>query len=314
MAKSKETGSSVSLSSRIPSALKNKNRFYRIFYGSYVLLPLLAILVWCLGLLLLMILWVRAGSPRYTSTEQDVPFISDLGAAHEALFLTICCLVDVFYFFSVCVIKWFRQRGRLPENTSRKERVCSWLAIIFCFIGCAGLFMLAKWNDRTYSKVHWIGTVVFILGVGFSAVAQTLEVWFMRKEHPDRQHLQRNSYFKLACVAGDIIIAIAFGSLYAYCDGSTAPIHGHTYSQCDKMTSNASYLEWTIAFGLNAYFFTLAMDLWPSGKSSPRYLAKVQQWERMNSTTSPASGTEIGAEAGADFTRRGNVTKFAEQI
>ncbi|WWD20033.1 hypothetical protein CI109_104506 [Kwoniella shandongensis] len=282
--------SQVTISSQLSaSTSRGRQRFWRFFYSSYILLPILAAFTWCLGLLLLVILWVRAGSPRYTPTTADVPFISDLGAAFEGFFLTICCLVIIFYFSSVCVIRWLRQRGRLPEHTNRKEQVFSWLAIVFCFIGCAGLFTLAKWNDREYPKPHWIGTMVFILGTAFSAGFQTLEVWCMKKEHPDRQHLQRNSYLKLACVLADIIIAIAFGALYAYCGGGTGPTATHTYEQCDEMTSNASYLEWTIAFGLNLYFLTLALDLYPSWKKSPRYAAKLEEWERMNNTSASTS-------------------------
>lgn len=34
-----------------------------------------------------------------------------------------------------------------------------------------------------------------------------------------------------------------------------------------------------MAFIFAAYLFTLVLDLWPSGKSSPRYLRRVEQWE-----------------------------------
>lgn len=38
-------------------------------------------------------------------------------------------------------------------------------------------------------------------------------------------------------------------------------------------------MEWTIAFILVFYFLSLTGDLWGSGKSSPRYLKRVAQWE-----------------------------------
>lgn len=71
-----------------------------------------------------------------------------------------------------------------------------YLTIFFCFVGCAGLFVLAKvsnlvsihfskstllthgvqWNCYDYPTVHWDGTLVFIIGVALSAIFQTLEV------------------------------------------------------------------------------------------------------------------------------------------
>lgn len=64
---------------------------------------------------------------------------------------------------------------------------------MFCFVGCAGLFVLAKVSNLSqaenallthgvqcncydYPTIHWGGTLVFIIGVALSAIFQTLEV------------------------------------------------------------------------------------------------------------------------------------------
>nr|ODN91279.1 hypothetical protein L203_01484 [Cryptococcus depauperatus CBS 7841] len=142
----------------------------------------------------------------------------------------------------------------------------SCLAIFFCFIGCAGLFTLANWNCYDYSAIHWHGTLIFILGTAASAFFQTFEVWALRTGHKNRKHLKRNTIAKLLCVGADIVLAAAFGGTYTYCDGAATATNGHTASQCNRMSSIAADLEWTIAYGLNLYFLTLAADLWPAGK------------------------------------------------
>lgn len=45
--------------------------------------------------------------------------------------------------------------------------------------------------------------------------------WQLNKGHEERKHLKRNTYFKLAIVAGDVILAMAFGATYMYV--STVP-------------------------------------------------------------------------------------------
>lgn len=41
----------------------------------------------------------------------------------------------------------------------------------------------------------------------------------------------------------------------------------------------AAALEWAVAFILPFYFLTLAADLWPAGKSSPRYMRRLARWQ-----------------------------------
>lgn len=103
-----------------------------------------------------------------------------------------------------------------------------------------------QWNCYDYPTVHWDGTLVFIIGVALSAIFQTLEVVRV---------------FKLAIVAGDVILATAFGA---------------TSFQCDDVSSKAAILEWAIAYGLNLYFLTLAADLWPAWKSSKRFFGRAE--------------------------------------
>lgn len=38
-------------------------------------------------------------------------------------------------------------------------------------------------------------------------------------------------------------------------------------------------MEWTIAFILVFFFLSLVADLWPAGKSSPRYMSRLAAWQ-----------------------------------
>ena len=76
-----------------------------------------------------------------------------------------------------------------------------------------------------------------------------------------------------------IACAIAFGITYGLCGGDPYATSKYTEGQCDRITSSAAALEWAVAFILVIYFFTLAADLWPAGKSSPRYMRRLARWQ-----------------------------------
>ncbi|WVF68873.1 hypothetical protein IAT40_003646 [Kwoniella sp. CBS 6097] len=265
---------------KLPWWLNTRTFTSHCLFGWYIYPPLLASLIWISGLTLLLSLWIASGQPRYKSDSAGIAFISDVGAAHQTVFIVICCTVILLYFSTVCIIRWLRHKGRIPETVGLKEKIFSWLAIFWCAVGCAGLFVLAKWNCWDYKQVHWYGTFVFITGVALSAIFQTAEVWCLRKEHENRRHLRRNSYIKLAIVALSVILAGTFGGMYMWCHGTTTPTtDGRTFEQCATSSSIAAILEWTIAFGLNGYFLTLVADIWPSAKSSHRWKEAVKRYE-----------------------------------
>ncbi|WWC73422.1 uncharacterized protein I206_107389 [Kwoniella pini CBS 10737] len=222
--------------------------------GPYILIPISATIVWFFGLVILLGMWIGDGKPRYRETQASIPYISSVGAAYETFFFILCLSVIIFYFSS--------------------EKIYSWLAIFFCGIGCLGLFVLSKWNCWDYKTIHWSGTFVYIIGIAFSSIFQTAEVWCLRKEHPDRRHLKRNGIFKMIVVALAVILSGTFGGFYSYCGGKPfTDDDSHTPDQCEIATNISAILEWSIAFSLNLYFITLVIDLWPSRRTSRRYVS-----------------------------------------
>jgi len=56
--------------------------------------------------------------------------------------------------------------------------------------------------------------------------------------------------------------------------------------------SHLRFFEGSIALIFDAYLFTLVLDLWPSGKTSPRYLRRLELWEQKGSQRSGVSNGE----------------------
>ncbi|WVQ65159.1 uncharacterized protein L199_003332 [Kwoniella botswanensis] len=290
--------------SRRPLWLNQRTLTSHIFFGPYVLFPILAALTWLGGILALLILWVVAGKPRYQSDEASVVFISDVGATHQTLFIVICACVAGFYILSLFAERWLRHVDRLPTDLRKREVIFDWLAIIFCVIGSAGLVLLSAFNAFDHSTIHWTMTLVFIVGVALSAIFQSAEVWSLHKDHPDRKSLRRNSILKLTVVVVAVACAIAFGATYGVCGGNSTATSSHSAETCNRVTSAAAALEWTVAFILVFYFLTIAADLWPAGKSSPRYMRRLAKWQARHENVNHLEN---------DFTGRGAFDVYPER-
>ncbi|ODN84278.1 hypothetical protein L202_00262 [Cryptococcus amylolentus CBS 6039] len=264
---------------RLPWWLNTRTLTSHIFFGPYVILPLLAAGTWLGGILALLVLWVVAGKPRYKSDEASVVFISDVGATHQTLFICICACVAAFYISSLVAMRWLRHISRLPADMRRREIFFNWAAIFWCVVGSVGLILLSAFNAFTHGTVHWIMTVVFVVGVAISAACHCIEVLCLHHEHPDRKSLRRNSIIKAVIVVFAISLAISFGACYGVCRGNSGAYKNYSADTCNTITSAAASLEWAVAFVLSFYFLTLVADLWPAGKSSPRYMRQVAKWQ-----------------------------------
>ncbi|KAK4685722.1 hypothetical protein P7C73_g4420, partial [Tremellales sp. Uapishka_1] len=269
-------------------------------FGPYVWFPIISAFTWLGGLLALLGLWVHAGKPRYMAKEASVVFISDVGATYKTLFICICVVTVAFYVMALLAERWLRHVDRLPSDMRKREHIFDWLAIFFGIVGSAGLILLSCFDAFNHSTIHWSMTIVFVVGVAISAIFQSAEVWSLHKDHPDRSHLLRNSKIKLAVVILAVLCAIAFGATYKICGGYGIAYNGHSDATCNKITSASSALEWTVAFILFFYFLTLVADLWPAGKSSPRYMRRLAKWQEKHGE-------------GHDFTGRGAFGEYPER-
>jgi hypothetical protein len=95
-----------------------------------------------LGLLLIWI--VKDGHRAYKVSEYTVVFISDVGAAHQALFIPGTALTFIFYSLSLLCERWLRHLRRIPGGLGRnREKVADIIAIVFGMIGGLALLLLS---------------------------------------------------------------------------------------------------------------------------------------------------------------------------
>jgi len=246
-----------------------------ITYGDYVWFPVICALSW-FGMVLGLLLWwlLPNNGERYVPSDADIVFLSDVGAAHQWLFILGCTLTAVFYVATLVLERWLRHVDRIPSGFRSREKILDILTIICGAIGGIALIVLSCFKDTVHPTVHWICTVIFVLFVAFSCVFQTWEFFALQEDHPDRNHLRRNSIIKVIVLTAAICVAIAFAALYAVCHGNGG---NEATARCDKITSAAAVCEWTVSFLLAIYFATFVLDLWPAAKTSPRYLRRQQE-------------------------------------
>ncbi|TIB74098.1 hypothetical protein E3Q23_02760 [Wallemia mellicola] len=262
----------------MPDTTRRAPKPTHLKYGWIVYSPLIAAGVWTANLIGLLVLWATNDYYRIIAGRGLVVYISDLGATWKTFFIVMNCCTVGFYLPAIFAQRWLRAVDRIPEALRRRETVFGWLTIVFGIIGSAGLITLGIMDDVNHGTVHWSMTVVFVVGIAISAVAQTCEVSCLATDHPDRAHLRRNGILKLIIVGLAVACAITFGGLQGSCQGDIHPAD-HPDRDCYNITSAAASFEWATAFLVVFYFLTLSLDLWPAAKTSPRFLRKMAKWE-----------------------------------
>ncbi|GAA5968591.1 hypothetical protein JCM11641_007688 [Rhodosporidiobolus odoratus] len=218
-------------------------------HGHYWILPVLAFIFWMATLLGLLLWWaVDDNAKQYKIDQSTIIYVSNIGAEHQALF-----------------IRWLRHLRRIPGALRKRDRNADIVAVVFGLLGGVALIILACFNDLAFPNVHWSFTAIFVVCIAISALAQTLELHWIRQDHVDRKHLKRNAIIKWLIVAFAICGAIAFGATYGVCAGQ--PNDQPPSGRCDTIQSVAAVLEWLIAFLYDVYLLSLALDLWPAHKT-----------------------------------------------
>ncbi|KAI0077034.1 hypothetical protein K474DRAFT_1662112 [Panus rudis PR-1116 ss-1] len=192
----------------------------------------------------MLITWLASGRPHYVSMDGNIAYISDIGAdILKPLFITGCSITAVSFFLALTIERWLRHEGRLIPQMRRRERVFSCLAILGSFIGGAGLILLSIFDTKRFTSLHRVFLLVFIVGVGLSAIFTVIEYRWISKDFGEIRKLKL-AYVMKGVIAGILILlAIAFAiALY-------------------QATDVGAVFEWTIAFGYTFYLLTFAYDL-----------------------------------------------------
>ncbi|KIM40484.1 hypothetical protein M413DRAFT_162409 [Hebeloma cylindrosporum] len=215
----------------------------RYQHWTYVWIPLATAAMWFCMLWAMLIVWLASDRPRYKSDER-IAYISDIGAdVLKPLFITGCAITGVGFFLCLVVERILRNSGRLLPNMRKRERVFSILAILGALIGGAGLLFLSIFDIRRFSGAHHAFLIVFIVGVGLSAIFSIIEYSWISKEFPRYIHI-KIAYIAKAIIATTLILlAIVFAVTFF------------------KEHNVGAIIEWIIAFGFTFYILTFYYDL-----------------------------------------------------
>ncbi|KAI0926001.1 hypothetical protein AcW1_008289 [Taiwanofungus camphoratus] len=213
----------------------------------------------------MLITWLATGRPKYVTQQGSIAYISDIGAGYlKPLFIVCCCITGASFFLSLVAERWLRHSGRLLPNMRHRERVFAALAILGSFIGGAGLILLSIFDTGRHPSLHRVFLLVFIVGVGLSAIFSVIEYRWISHDFVEIRKLKIAYIVKGIIASTLIILAIVFAiTLY-----TTANV--------------GAVIEWIIAFGYTFYVLTYFFDLRmskgvQSGELSRKRLLEMQQ-------------------------------------
>ena len=134
-------------------------------------------------------------------------------------------------------------RNRLHPNMRRREKVFSTLAVIGSFIGGAGLILLSIFDTGRHHSLHRVFLLVFIVGVGLSAIFTIVEYRWINKDYDGQREL-RIAYIAKGLIAFILIVLAVVFAITLYTTANVGAI-----------------IEWVIAFGYTFYLLTFYYDL-----------------------------------------------------
>ncbi|GAA5990005.1 hypothetical protein JCM5350_002365 [Sporobolomyces pararoseus] len=275
-------------------------------HGYYWVFPLLAFIFWTATLLGLLLWWIIDDNhEKYRISDATVTYISNVGAEHQALFIAGTALTSLFYTLTLLSERWLRHLRRIPGALHKRDRDVDIAACVFGILGALALVLLACFNDQAFPKVHWSFTAIFVVCIAVSALCQTLEIMWLRKDHVERKHLRRAAIIKWIIVGTAICAAIAFGATYGVCAGAQDGVP--LTPRCDRIKSAAGVLEWFIAFLYDVYLATFGLDLWPARKTVGHHFDDSLIEQDKQNTLHHHKDGRPGAPGGiADFNNHNN--------
>ncbi|KAH9945367.1 Frag1/DRAM/Sfk1 [Epithele typhae] len=252
----------------------------------YVWTPLVGSFMWFGTLWAMLITWLASGQPKYPSQDGSIAYISDIGAGIlKPLFITGCVITGLSFFLSLSIERWLRHEGRLLPNMRRREKVLASFAILGAFIGGCGLILLSIFDTNRYPSLHRIFLLVFILGVGLSAIFTVTEYRWISHEFDEIRKLKIAYVVKGSIATILILLAIAFAvTLFV-------------------AVNVGAVLEWTIAFGFTFFLLTFFWDLRMAKGVHQGELSR-QRLLRMRQTGETGLPTHVANDVGAGSTSR----------
>nr|GAT50192.1 predicted protein [Mycena chlorophos] len=213
----------------------------------YVWIPVCSAVVWFGTILALLATWLAEGGThrtRYSSQQESIAYISDVGADFlKPLFVTGCVITALTFFLSLVIERYLRHSGRLVPTMRRRQEVYGVLATVGAFIGGAGLILLSVFDTKRFPHLHRVFLLVFMAGVAISALFTVVEYRWLSKDYEFLRELRIAYVVKGVFVLVLVALAIAFGVLL------------------ETNLNAGAVVEWTISFLFTFYLLTYYYDL-----------------------------------------------------
>ncbi|KAG5355701.1 Protein SFK1 [Yarrowia sp. B02] len=213
------------------------------------IVPLFACVVWWGMLIALLSAWAAQGKPVYDFMDADdkVAYISDVGATNlQPVFIACAATQGGLFMFALVFERLLRHKGRLLRNQRAAERWLSYGAILFGILGQVGIILVSIFNTKDHHSVHVGCLVLFIVGIGISAILNSAEFTLLDQNYPDVRRLKTSYILRWIWVAIAIVLAIIFVS----CNNRNEP-------------NVAAGFEWSLSFFYGFYLIIIAFDLIP---------------------------------------------------
>ena len=182
---------------------------------------------------------------------QRIAFISDVGAERlKPLFIAMSTVTILLLNFSIMADRWLRHQKRLAATTHTSEKVLSWFAIVFAWVGGAGLILLSIFDTLRHPRLHDGFLVMFIGGYIVSAIFLCAEFQRLGIHQRDKRIIATSFWIKLTFIIIEVALAIAFG-LTHYKGSPNA----------------AAILEWVVALVYTFWVLSFLIDLLPAVKT-----------------------------------------------
>lgn len=194
--------------------------------------------------------WITLSQPQYPSMElqQSIAYISDVGAYDlKPLFITGCAITTVFLDASFAAERYLRHTGRLARNTSRTQKIFSWLSIAFAVAGSAGLVLLAVFDTYRHVMMHSGFLLLFMGGFLLSAICICVEYQRLGIHYRNHRILRISFWVKLTFILLEVCLAAAFA--------------GTSFTRNRNI---GAILEWVVALVFTGYIISFLLDLLPS--------------------------------------------------
>lgn len=229
--------------------------------------PLVNFAVGLATIVTLLVLWLAEGHPRYRGDESTVVYISDVGAAHKAVFIALASTTAVLFFVTISLDFLLRHMKRIPKRLRRRERAWAVVSTFFAFFTMLFCILLTIFDAFNHDTLHWPFAATFFICLVLSGIANLVEIAYLSRDYRGDPLLKTSFFLKLTIIVLGVCALISIAVIAGICNHRTPP-GGETNQYCNRPSSGEAALEWFLAVCFLAYIGTIVFDMYPSRYTS----------------------------------------------